>query len=67
MNKRVSYIFRKPIIFPVFREVMSSRARLFVPVLVFLLICLLGESECGTSRQRRQRRLFRGESELVNT
>ena len=44
---------------------MSSRARLIVPVLVFLLICLLEDSQCGAARQRaRHRRLFRGESEL---
>merc|ERR1712117_932626 len=41
---------------------MSSRARLIVPVLVFLLLCLLEDSQCGAARQRaRHRRLFRGE------
>ena len=51
--------------FPTFRGGMSSRARLIVPVLVFLLICLLEDSQCGAARQRaRHRRLFRGESEL---
>ena len=44
---------------------MSLRARLIVPVLVFLLLCLLEDSQCGAARQRaRHRRLFRGESEL---
>ena len=38
---------------------------MIVPVLVFLLICLLEDSQCGAARQRaRHRRLFRGESEL---
>ena len=38
---------------------------MIVPVLVFLLLCLLEDSQCGAARQRaRHRRLFRGESEL---
>ena len=58
-----AYLF--PVSTTPIREGMSSRARLIVPVLVFLLLCLLEESECGTSRQRtRHRRLFRGESEF---